>query len=182
MKKMLMFLGTVCLGMFLSGCASTQAEPQQAAKFDMIDANHKAAKKLLSDANVSAGTSIIMATVVNIDEIEKSSTLGRQISEHVASQCVESGMSVVEMKFRENIYIKQNEGELMLTREIGKLARTHSANAVIVGTYAVADSVIYVTLKMVDPNTNMVMSAADYTLPLNYDMTEMLGKKVRLFK
>lgn len=65
---------------------------------------------------------------------------------------------------------------------IGKLARTHSANAVIVGTYAVADSVIYVTLKMVDPNTNVVMSAADYTLPLNYDMTEMLGKKARLFK
>lgn len=41
MKKMLMLLGTICLGMFLSGCASTQAEPQKSAKFDMIDANHK---------------------------------------------------------------------------------------------------------------------------------------------
>ncbi len=182
MKKVLILVGMISAGMFFTGCASDQPEPKQAIKYDMIDANHKAAQKLLTDANVSKGTSIIMATVVNIDDIEKSSTLGRQISEHVASYCVQSGMNVVEMKFRENIYIKQNEGELMLTREIGKLARSHSANAVIVGTYAVADSVIYVTLKMVDPNTNVVMSAADYTLPLNYDTTEMLGKKTRLFK
>lgn len=179
MKKTLTFLGAMVVGFLLMGCAPTQ-QPTT-IKFNMIEANHQAAKKLLDDANLSLGTSVMMTTVVNIDEIEKSSTLGRQISEHVASYCVQRGMSVTEMKIRDNIYIKQNEGELMLTREISKLAKVHSATAIIIGTYAISDSAIYVTLKMVDPNTNIVMAASDYALPLNHDTTEMLGKKSRLF-
>lgn len=181
MKKTLLFLWIICLSFVLTACVSAQPEPKQSVKFDMTASNYLAAQKLLVDAKLPVGTTVIMATVVNIDEIEKSSTFGRLISEHVASYFAQNGMSIVEMKFRENVYMKQHEGELMLTREIGKIARNHSAEAVIVGTYALADTAAYITLKMIDPSTNRVISASDYTLPLNYDILEMTGKKVRLF-
>ncbi len=181
MKKSFLFLWIVCASFMILGCTAAQPEPKQLIKFDMTATNYLAAQKLLADAKLSSGTTIIMATVVNIDEIEKSSTFGRLVSEHIASYAAQSGMGIVEMKFRENVYMKQHEGELMLTREISKIARNHSAEAVIVGTYAVADSAVYVTLKMVDPSTNRVIAASDYTLPLNHDLAEMVGKKVRLF-
>lgn len=181
MKSILLVVWIMCLSLIFSGCVATQPEPKQSIKFDMTSANYLAAQKLLIDAKLPVGTAVIMATVVNIDEIEKSSTFGRLVSEHIASYFTQSGMSIVEMKFRENVYMKQNEGELMLTREIGKIARNHSAEAVIVGTYALADTAVYVALKMVDPSTNRVIAASDYTLPLNYDIHEMTGKKVRLF-
>jgi len=124
-------------------------------------------------------SAIIMATVVNIDDIENSSTLGRLISEQISARFIQAKMNVIEMKFRENVYIKQNTGELMLTREIGKIAKTHSANAIIVGTYAVANSAVYVNIKIINPSTNIAIAATDYVLPMNRDVEDMIGKKPR---
>lgn len=175
----------ICLALALflfSGCAeSGQPNSAKTVKFDITDLNYKAADKLLREAQLPAGSVVIMATVVNIDDIENSSTLGRLISEHVSSHFTRKNMNMIEMKFRENVYMKQNEGELMLTREIGKIAKNHSANAIVVGTYALSNSAVYINLKIIDPRTNVAISATDYVLPMNNDISDMSGKKVRMF-
>ncbi|MDI3514316.1 MAG: hypothetical protein PWP40_1545 [Rhodocyclaceae bacterium] len=43
---------------------------------------------------------------------------------------------MIEMKFRNNVYMARDQGEPMLTREIRDLANSHNAQAVVVGTYA----------------------------------------------
>ncbi|ATB70025.1 hypothetical protein SJPD1_1920 [Sulfurospirillum diekertiae] len=179
--KVLYTLSILLMTFLLSGCvASSQPNPDK-PKFDITELNYKAAEKLVIASGLQQESVIIMATVVNIDEIEKSSTLGRLISEQISTHFVHKGMNVIEMKFRENVYMKQNEGEMMLTREIGKLARSYSANAVIVGTYAIGNSAVYVNLKIIDPRTNVALSATDYILPMNSDIEDMLGKRTRLF-
>lgn len=179
--KILSMISFLLIGFILSGCALSSQPTADKPKFDMTDLNYKAAEKLLLHSGIPKESIIIMATVVNIDEIEKSSTLGRLISEHISSQFIHKGMNVVEMKFRENVYIKQNEGEMMLTREIGKLATSYRANAVVVGTYAISNSAVYINLKIIDPKTNVAISATDYVLPMNSDIEDMVGKKSRLF-
>ncbi len=180
--KLLYIIYAILLAFSFNGCvAPNQPDPMQSVKYDMTSVNYKAAEKLLLDAKLPLGSAIIMATVVNIDDIENSSTLGRVISEQMSSRFVQNGMNVIEMKFRENVYIKQNTGELMLTREIGKIAKTHSANAVIVGTYAMSNSAVYVNLKIINPSTNVVIAATDYILPMNRDVEDMSGKKSRMF-
>lgn len=180
--KFVYIIYTIILALTLSGCiSSSKPEPTQSVKYDMTSVNYKAAEKLLADAKLPLGAAVIMATVVNIDDIESSSTLGRLISEQISSRFVQAEMNVIEMKFRENVYIKQNTGELMLTREIGKIAKTHSANAVVVGTYAMANSAVYVNLKIINPSTNVVIAATDYILPMNRDIEDMAGKKSRMF-
>lgn len=175
-------IATFGLVFLFSGCvSSSQPDTVHSVKYDMTTINYKAAEKLLSDAKLPLESTVIMATVVNIDDIENSSTLGRLISEQVSAKFVQAKMSVIEMKFRENIYIKQNTGELMLTREIGKIAKAHSANAVIVGTYAIANSAVYVNLKIINPATNVAIAATDYVLPMNRDIEDMVGKKVRYY-
>ena len=81
---------------------------------------------------------------------------------------------MLEMKFRENIYMKQNEGELLLTREITSAAKQHNAQAVIVGTYGVADDVVFINLKIVQPISNLVLAVHDYALPRDVNLRAML--------
>ncbi|MCD8478105.1 MAG: hypothetical protein LRY68_09635 [Sulfurospirillum sp.] len=171
---------TLIFALLFNGCvASNQTDLTHSVKYDMTNINYKAAEKLLLDAKLPLESAVIMATVVNIDDIENSSTLGRLISEQMSARFIQAKMNVIEMKFRENVYIKQNTGELMLTREIGKIAKTHSANAIIVGTYAVANSAVYVNIKIINPSTNVAIAATDYVLPMNRDVEDMIGRKSR---
>lgn len=163
---------------FMSGCTKSESlEVINPAENYFIKSNYMAANRLLNLAKdkLPAGSSIIMATVVNIDTIEKSSTLGRTISDQISTCFVQSGMKMIEVKFRDNIYVKQNEGELALTREIGKIAQNHNANAVIVGTYAISDKSVFINLRIIDPITNITLAATDYALPMSSDMKVMLG-------
>lgn len=173
--KLLSIFSLLVTGFLLVGCTSSTQPTPDKPKFDMTELNYKAAEKLLINSGIPRESVVIMATVVNIDEIEKSSTLGRLISEQISSHFILKGMNVIEMKFRENVYMKQNEGELMLTREIGKLATSYRANAVIVGTYAIGNSAVYINLKIIDPKSNVALSATDYVLPMNNDIDDMLG-------
>lgn len=164
----------------LAGCQTAPVYVAEAApKLDMIAANYAAAEKLIAqlDRKLPTNSTVIMATLVNIDALESSSTLGRGVSEHVMSRFTHAGFNVVEMKFRDSVYMKRNEGELMLTREIARVAQAHAANAVIAGTYAVAGSSVYVNLKVIDPNSNVVMAAFDYELPMTGDVRTLLGKR-----
>ena len=83
------------------------------------------------------------------------------------------------MKFRDLVYMKQDQGELLLTREIKDVAQSHNAQAVIVGTYALSRNTIFVNLKVIQPNTNIVIAVHDYTFPLDPSMSSMARSSVR---
>lgn len=124
----------------------------------------------------SAGSPFIVATLVNIDQLEQSSTLGRLVTEQIASRMTQLGYGVVELKVRNGVYMKRNEGEFLLTREIKEVASVHKAQAVIVGTYAESANLIYVNLKVVNPATNLILAAYDYALPLDKQIRSMMRK------
>lgn len=181
--KTMFKIAVVGLALTLGGCATDFAAPSQArqGEIDFIAANYTAADNLLRlvAPKLPKGASVIMATVVNVDALESSSTLGRGISEQVTSRFSQAGYTMIEMKFRDSVYMKRNEGELMLAREVSHIAKTNNANAVIVGTYAEAGANVYVNLKVIDPNTDTVMAATDYMLPMTNDVRSMLGKRPR---
>lgn len=127
--------------------------------------------------NNSPNAPFIVATLVNIDQLEQSSTLGRLISEQVASRMTHLGYSVLELKVRNGVYMKRNEGELLLTREIKEVASTHNAQAVIVGTYAESSMFVYVNLKVVNPATSAILAAYDYALPLDRQIQSLIRKR-----
>jgi TolB-like protein len=128
-------------------------------------------------SNSGGNAPFIVATLVNIDQLEQSSTLGRLISEQVASRMTQMGYGVLELKVRNGIYMKRNEGELLLTREIKEVATTHNAQAVIVGTYAESSALVYVNLKIVNPATSVVLAAYDYALPLDKQIQSLIRKR-----
>ena len=167
----------------LAGCAnspfaksSSAAPPQEAQPANLIGENYAAADALLAKAKAQLDPSkpIIMSTLVNIDDLERSSTLGRWVSENVSSRFTQSAYRMIELKFQNAVYMKRNEGELMLTRQIRDIATSHNAQAVIVGTYSKASTAIFVNLKIVRPESNIVIAAHDYALAIDRNVSSMI--------
>lgn len=180
-------------GLLLSACETNpkvQTAPEltyeQAANNAFNATNYAAVGELMkryqapasasNTAGSAAGAPFLVTTLVNIDQLEQSSTLGRLISEQVTSRMAQMGFGVVELKVRNGVYMKRNEGEFLLTREIKEVASAHKAQAVIVGTYAESSSLIYVSLKLVNPANSMILAAHDYALPLDRQVRSMLRK------
>lgn len=144
---------------------------------DLISANHEAGKGLLSRAQsyplngitLIPNKPLIAASFVNVDNVQTSSTLGRMIAEQIGSYFSQNGYGVIELKLRNDIYIKEKTGELMLSREVKDISFEHDAQAVIVGTYAVGSDTVFVTAKLVRVTDGIVLASHDYRLPLGPD-------------
>lgn len=121
---------------------------------------------------------ILVATLVDIDTLS-GSRFGRTVSEHLATRLTKSGFKVVEMKLRETIFVKQSEGELMLSREIRDIGRSHEAQAVLVGTYSESRGRVYMTVKLVGAADGVVIAAHDYLLPVDSNVRALLWSNPR---
>lgn len=143
----------------------------------LMTASYQAVDQLL--AAIPAGRRlpmdrpVIVATIVNIDTLA-GSRLGRTLSEHLGTRLTKNGYKVVELKLRDTIFVKQTEGELMLSREIREIGRSHEAQAVLVGTYSESRGRVYVTVKLVGAADGIVISAQDYLLPIDANVRSML--------
>jgi TolB-like protein len=192
-KTRLFVAGLVALSLAgIAGCENTQrrdeAEPtyEEAALYQFIQANYKAADALLGATPVAASTSnfasasggvMLVATLADINRLEQSSALGRLITEHLSSRLAQRGRSVVEMKLRGNVFVRNDQGEFLLTREIRELAREHNANAVVVGTYTDGGTYVFVSLKLIDPANGIILSAYDYALPMDRQVRQLVTKR-----
>ena len=176
--KLLISLLTLAL---LAGCASFAGPKVNDAEDNLMQANYGAVDQLLQGnamvRTLNKHQPIIVASLVNIDDLN-SSRLGRMLSEQLATRLTKSGFSVVELKLRDSIFVKQLQGELLLSREIKDITLSHRAQAVLVGTYAVSNGRVYITIKLVGMGDNLVISAHDYVLPLNSNVRSLLWNNV----
>jgi TolB-like protein len=140
------------------------------------------ADKLADNAAQLIGPSetLIVASFVNVNNLEESSSFGRIIAEQIASRLAQRGQRVVEMKLRQNsIFISEGKGEFMLSRDLSEgkgefmlsrdlreISRTYNAAAVVVGTYADGGDRMYVSARMVRPTDSIVISATDVGIPM----------------
>ena len=155
----------------LAGCAT--GYERTAVRTDLIDTNYRAVDALMAGVQLSPTEPILVATLVNLDALNESSRLGRLFSEHIASRLTAHGLPVEELKLRENLFIQQ-EGAMLLSRELRELSQAHRAQAVVVGTYATSRNMLYVSLKIVVPTGNIVTAAVDYAIPIDSNIRDLL--------
>jgi TolB-like protein len=122
---------------------------------------------------------IIIASFVNVNNMNESSPFGRIISEQFASRFSQKGYYVVELKLRKNIFIKEEAGEFLLSREIKEITKNHNAQAIVVGTYATGKNNVYITARSVNPETNRIISSHDYRMAIGDDVKQLLKAQRR---
>lgn len=176
---------------FLVGMSGCAVEPSKVAQYpqfptpqaappkpDLIETNYNAIDTMVARIRplLPAEGKMIVATVVNINSLENTSTLGRVISEHVLGRLSQSGYGVIELKIRNQVYMKRDEGEFLLTREIRDLARTHNAQALVVGTYAEASDRLFISLKVIEVFGSRIIGAVDYSIDKDSVVRSLLSK------
>ncbi|GAB4090314.1 FlgO family outer membrane protein [Hydrogenophaga soli] len=154
----------------LGGCASVD----EGLGSNLIVVNHRATDALMQKVKLDPSQPVLVATLVDQEDLGESSRLGRLFSEHIASRLASQGARVVELKLREQLFMKQTTGALLLSREVRDVSQSHNAQAVVVGTYTSSGQTLYVSLKLVRPEGNTVMAAHDYALPLNANIKGLL--------
>ena len=165
----------------LVGCANTtppRPEPtyEDAAASKFVVSSREAINKLVAgfDLGPLGDTPVLVATIVNVNDTRRSAPLGRTLSEQYASHMVNAGFNVKEVKLRGDVFVKEETGELLLSREIKEIAQSHHANYVLVGTYSAAATVTYVSLKFVRTGDGRIVRGHDYALPNDKDITKLL--------
>ena len=71
------------------------------------------------------------------------------MAECITSRLAQKGHTVVEIKLRDALYIKDKAGEFLLSRRVRDMSNAHNAQAVVVGTYARAKTDLYISARMV---------------------------------
>ncbi|HRD33110.1 MAG TPA: FlgO family outer membrane protein [Rhodocyclaceae bacterium] len=176
-------LVTLAASAVLAGCMTpTPATDRGEATYESIAQDRFLAHNAAAvDALVSGlqatnlgDAPILVATVVNINDLRVSAPLGRTLSEQYASQLVMRGLNVKELKLRGDVFVQEGTGELLLSREIKDIARSHSATMVLVGTYSTAANLTYISLKLVRTEDSRILRAHDYALPNDRDVKRLL--------
>lgn len=175
---------TILAALLIIGCASPYTIPQQdqQQRWDgnLVHASYTIANKLEINLKspIAPTDPLIVASFVNVNNLEESSTFGRVLAEQIGSRFSQNGYSVIEMKLRhESIFIdNKRKGEFLLSRDLRQITRSHNAAAVIVGTYGRSLDRIYVSARIVDPTSSVVLAACDFGIPMDYKEQEALMK------
>ncbi|WP_284196264.1 FlgO family outer membrane protein [Chitinimonas prasina] len=153
------------LALLLGGCAQYQA----GSRNPLIRTSYDAADQLvqLTQPTLPKDAPLIVATFVHLDHLTEAATLGRVLSEQVATRFTQMGYPVVELKLRGSVFVREGKGELLLSREVKDISLAHNVQAVVVGTYATSPDKIFLNLKIVRPQDNRVLSAHSVAIDLN---------------
>lgn len=114
-------------------------------------------------ANLDPNRPLIVASFVNVDDLESSSTFGRTMAELMSSALAQRGVIVADVRLR-NALAPRPTGELMLSREAAALGKVHNAQAVLAGTYAVLSPNVVASVKVIRIGDNRVLAATDAEL------------------
>ncbi|OQX27147.1 MAG: hypothetical protein BWK80_06715 [Desulfobacteraceae bacterium IS3] len=178
-KSNLLFVtGKVLKAMFITGfCAMIFAGISGCRDSNLISSSYNATDMLIGQIKppLIPDQAILVASFVNIDNLEESSTFGRTISEYIASRLTQNGYKVVEMKLRKSVFMKKDAGEFVLSRDLDEIKTRHNAQSIVLGTYSAAKSVVYISARMVRLSDNTVMASYGYKLPVGKDTRQMLG-------
>lgn len=179
-------LASIAAASVLAGCSvfqpapvAVRAEPsyQDAGNNAFLLSSKDAVNQLLvgMDVNAVGPGPVLVATIVDVNDTSRSAPLGRTLSEQYATNMAMAGYNVKEIKLRGTVFVREGAGELLLSREVRDIARTHNAAMVLVGTYSPASAYTYVSMKLVRTEDSRIIRGYDYALPMDRDVKRLLG-------
>ena len=164
----------------LSGCANlncTRLEGLLGGKTNLVTFSYKIAEDLVEQAlpPLHPEMPVLVTTFVSNSDLGKTGSFGRLIQEHIASRLVQLGYTVREFKMANNLYIEQQSGETILTRDLSQLDPNLQAQAIAVGTFTRTNRTLYLSTWLIDPSNNNIISSNDYKLCMDDDILAMFG-------
>jgi len=145
---------------------------------DITTTSYAAADNLMHHApsTQSPKPRLLVTSIANIDNLKRSSSLGRLIGEQLSARFAQKDYRVIEAKLDNRLIKIPRTGELTLSREKDNKEKTQYIDRVVAGTYAVGKDKVYVTLKMLSYKNGKVISSYAYSLPMGPNTSALLQK------
>lgn len=185
MKRILTVTIAICIASFLmNGCTASRdfvpAPPEYVLTGGLVKSGYVIADTLISKSKVQIGNNdtILVASFVDINNLQESSTLGRMLAEHVASRLSQRGYKVIDMRLRtESVFMQEGRGEFLLSRDLREVSKNYNASAVVVGTYGEALYGTYISARIINPSDSTIISSCDYGLAVGRGFSGIAASK-----
>ncbi|MEW6595602.1 MAG: FlgO family outer membrane protein [Thermodesulfobacteriota bacterium] len=143
----------------------------------LATAVHELAQKLLATSReeIADEYTVAVSTFVNLNNLYATSALGRYVGEQMIGELQNSGVEVVDVRKTPGIMVSKHHGEYAMSRDMKELAYIQNAQAMLAGTYAVAEGRVYLNARLLRNEDNMVLAAATLELPLDAVVAGMLA-------
>lgn len=166
----------VCAAILFSSCATapTTGDPMKPGA-DMFGSRFLALTILdqLRSREV-LNQPIIVTTFVNLNNLGKSSVFGRAVAEKLLTELHQTGFMVSEIRKGKDVFLREDLGELILTRDAREtMGKTH-ARAVLAGTYVATSDSVIVNARLIDLQTPLILSSCSYTLKMTKELEKLL--------
>lgn len=148
----------------------------------LVASSHYAADVLhnMLSARLSKESPVLVASMVQLDDLEKTSGLGRVVMQQVGSRLSQYGYRIVDSRLRSSMVMRPHEGEFMLSRDVARLMQTeYAAQAVLVGSYTESLSAVYFSLRLIRLDDGAVVAAHEYYLPNRGEVRNLLRQDRR---
>ncbi len=148
-----------------------------AAAWELSQAmNMQLARRFSQDQTAARNVTLIITTPVELRGLNSSSPLARQMSEEMAGWFAEAGYSIQEIRMAKSILVRENTGELVLTRDLALMASAKaSSNAVLTGTYTVTPRNVRFNMQIIHTGTNAVLAKGSVTIPVTQELRPLLA-------
>lgn len=119
-------------------------------------------------------TPAVVGSIVDIRTMDRATPLGNIIADLVRARLVQHDVPVRDMRLRSSVKLSPSQGELVLSRNASQVYPAPAAGIICTGTYAVARSTVFVSLKMIRATNAEILAAADFSLPRTFDVRRLL--------
>ncbi len=178
--RLLLFLFSTLL---LSGCSSlncTSLEKFLGGDIDLIRFSEKITNDLVTGAIPplmprQPDLAVLTSTFVDLNDLQKTSRLGRLLQSHIGSRLVQLGYTVREVNLRNSMKITPGSGETILSRDLSQISQEQAVQAILLGTYSLSNRTLYITAKLVNPVNKNILSAHSYSLCMDDNLLAMFG-------
>lgn len=170
MNKKQLLVPALLSALLLTGCSPVLFSHSNTIEDDdLIEVSQVAVQNLLANHRLPRGSLVVINSMVNVDDLAQSLSFGRIMSDQLASSLHQAGYRVMGMELPTEIFIKNDAGILQIADKTKQALNAVHAYAVLVGTYAPGRENIYVSLRLVELESQDVMSTFDFSTPLGPD-------------
>jgi hypothetical protein len=118
---------------------------------------------------------IMGTTPSNINDLEQSSALSRQMTEEISRWLINAGYRFQELRKGRDIRFDKYKGEFILTRDVRQLSSTNgSSQAIMAGTYVTTSDQVRFSIKLIHTSSNEVLAMGTATVPITDDLRPLV--------
>lgn len=126
---------------------------------------------------------IMGTTPMNINNLNTSCPLARQMTEEISTRFMENGYRYQELRKGSYIRFDRNTGEFLLTRNVRNLAsRTGTGQVILAGTYIISNTHVRFTMSLIHTESNEVIAKASSSIPITPDIIELIEEDKKPMK